>query len=247
MPKDNVQDKTDSVRSANQKLFARLLRQEYHAPMPTFLDESGSFGWGKNASTYFTLTALWFETPALARACERVIGGVRAALGLPATFEFKFAKNTPAQRTAFLNAVSACSFQYVTCTLEKWRRGKWIEGRMWRKRAFFYEKVVGPVVDSLKEYLLIAEASKAAPLNESVTFDENTDPFYCRALREQFHRPKAPSGRALVKKIRSGKSDGDSLIQMADMVCGSFVHSCQSSNVYIDILKARKTEHIYIP
>jgi hypothetical protein len=215
--------------------------------MPTFLDESGSFGWGDHASTYFTLTAVWFETPALAVACEKVIAEVRVALGLPPAFEFKFAKTNDTQRTAFLNAVSVCSFRYVTCTLEKWRRGKWIDGKIWRKRANFYEKIVAPVVDSLKEYLLIADAGKVGPLNERATFDENTDPAYYEALREQFYLPKATSGRSLVSKIRPGKSMGDSLVQLADMVCGSFVHSRHASDVYIKILRSRKIGHIYIP
>ncbi len=215
--------------------------------MPTFLDESGSFGWGEHASTNFALTAVWFETPALAVACETAIAGVRVVLGLPPTFEFKFAKTNDAQRRAFLNAVSACSFRYVTCTLEKWRGGKWIEGKMWRKRAYFYENIVAPLVDSLQDYLYIAEAAKAGPLNERVTFDENTDPIYCDTLRKQFYRPKTASGRSLVSKIRSGKSTGDSLVQLADMVCGSFVHGRESSDVYIKILKARKIGHIYRP
>ena len=215
--------------------------------MPTFIDESGRFGWKENSSRHFTLTAVWFETSALSIACEAVISGVRAALGLPPTFEFHFAKNSDAQRMAFLQAVSACQFRYVTCTLQKWRGGTWLEGRMWRNRAYFYEKIIGPVVNSLKEYLLIAEACKNGPLNESVTFDEHTDPCYYEALRQQFYRPKAPSGRSLVKKIRSGRSEGDSLIQLVDMVCGAFGHSCESSDVYINILKARKIAHIYIP
>ena len=215
--------------------------------MPTFLDESGSFGWSKNASTYFTLTALWFETPALAVECEQVIAGVRAALGLSPAFEYHFAKTCDAQRLAFLHAVSVCSFQYVTCTLEKRRGCKWREGRSWRKRPFFYEKVVAPVVDCLKEYLLNAEACKAAPLAETVTFDEHTDPLYYETLRNLFYRPKAPSGRSLVKKVRPGKSESSSLVQLADMVCGAYVHSFESSDEYINILKARKIEDIIIP
>jgi len=214
--------------------------------MPTFIDESGHFGWDDHSSTYFTLTAVWFETPALAVACEEVIAGVRATLGLSPTFEFKFAKNSDAQRTAFLGAVSACPFQYVTCTLRKWRDDRWLEGRMWRKRSYFYEKVVAPVVDSLKEYLLIAEACKAGPLNEPVTFDEHTDPVYCETIRHQFYRPKAPSGRSLVNKVRPGKSESDSLVQLADVVCGSFVHSFESSDVYAKILKTREIGHIFI-
>jgi hypothetical protein len=220
---------------------------QYYRIMPTFIDESGRFGWDNHSSRYFTLTAVWFETPARAVACEGVIAGVRTALSLSPTFEFKFAKTSHDLRTAFLRAVSACSFHYVTCTLRKWRGDRWLEGRMWRKRSYFYEKVVESVVDRLKEYLLIAEACKAAPLNEPVTFDEHTDSKYREALRDQFYRPKAPSGRSLVNKIREGKSESDSLIKLADMVCGAFVHSFESSDEYVKILETRRIDHIFIP
>lgn len=215
--------------------------------MPTFIDESGRFGWNDNSSTYFTLTAVWFETPALAIDCEGVIAGVRATLGLPATAEFYFVKSKDAQRMAFFQAVSACQFQYVTCTLRKWHHNKWLEGRMWRKRPYFYEKVIQPVVNSLKKYLLIAEACKDGPLCEPVTFDKHTDPVYHEILRNEFYRPKAPSGRSLVNKVRPGRSESDSLVQLADMVCGSYVHSFESSDVYTKMLKGREIDHIFIP
>ncbi|HYT95280.1 MAG TPA: hypothetical protein VEL76_41565, partial [Gemmataceae bacterium] len=65
--------------------------------------------------------------------------------------------------------------------------------------------------------------------------------------RHQFYRPKAPSGRSLVNKVRPGKSESDSLVQLADVVCGSFVHSFESSDVYAKILKTREIGHIFIP
>ena len=215
--------------------------------MPTFIDEAGTFGWDASASRSFTLTAIWFETPAFAIACEGVISGVRAALGVPTTFEFHFAEISDAQRISFLNAVSACSFQYVACTLQKWRKNKWLESRMWRKRPYFYQKVVAPVVDRLTEYYLLAEACKQAPLCEPVIFDTHTDKVYRETLRDQFYRPKAPSGRSMVNKVRSHNSANDSLVQLADMVCGAYAHSLVSTPVYINLLKSRKIDHIFIP
>jgi hypothetical protein len=214
--------------------------------MPTFVDEFGSFGWNANASRHFILTAVWFETPALAVDCERVIAALRATRGLPQTFEFHFASISDTERLAFLNAVSVCSFRYVTSTLQKWRGGKWLEGKMWRKRSYFYERVVAPVVASLKEYLLLAEECKGAPLNEPITYDRCTDKIFHQVLRDQFYRPKAPSGRSLVNKIRSRNSANDSLVQLADMVCGSYAHAFSSSDAYIRILNSRKIGEILI-
>jgi len=215
--------------------------------MPTFIDESGRFGWDEHSSKHFTLTAVWFETSELAITCEKTIADLRANQGLSPDHEFKFTKSSHALRMAFLEAVSVCTFRYVTCTLLKWRGDRWLEGRMWRKRAYFYEKVIEPVVVSLKEYLLIAEACKEGPLNEPVTFDEHTDPKYRDSLRDHFFRPKAPSGRSLVKKVREGRSERDSLVQLADMVCGSFAHSLEPDSEYINLLEKQKIDHLIIP
>ena len=70
---------------------------------------------------------------------------------------------------------------------------------------------------------------------------------YYETLRNEFYRPKAPSGHSLVNKVRPGRSEGDSLVQLADMVCGSYVHSFESSDVYTKMLTTREIEHIFIP
>jgi hypothetical protein len=231
----------------NAKRGGPIRRHAYNNPMPTFIDESGSFGWGENASKSFTLTAVWFETPEHAVACEEAIAGVRNALGMPAEAEFHFVKTSDEQRNAFFHAVSVCQFHYVTCTLQKWRKGRWLEGSEWRKRAYFYEKLIQPVVNSLQEFLQIAEASKGGPLCERVTFDAHSDPLYYQVLRDEFYRPKAMSGRSYVKKVRPGRSESDSLVQLADMVCSSYAQSFHSSDSYVKMLKAREIEHIFIP
>ncbi len=225
------------------------MRIGYNDPMPTFIDEFGSFGWNDHAAphqTHFTLTAEWFETAEQAVACEQVITGVRAALGMSPDDEFHFTDANNNQRNKFIQAVSACQFQYVTCTLKKWRDGKWLEGRNWRKRQYFFERIIEPVVASLEEYLRIAEARKGRALCERVTHDPHTDPIYKQTLRDKFYGPKAPSGRSLVNKVRPGKKS-DSLVQLADMVCGGYAHSFAASDQYVKLLKPREIAHIVIP
>ncbi len=215
--------------------------------MPTFIDESGSFGWKDDSSKHFTLTAVWFETAARAIAGEEVIARIRTKLGLSAAAEFHFAETSHPQRMAFLEAVSTCEFLWITCTLSKWHKNKWLDGRMWRKRPYFYEKVIRPVVNILKDYLLIAECCKGKPLCEPVTYDENDDQIYKEILRNEFYRPKASIGRSLVRKVRPRTSENDSLVQLADMICGSYVHSFQSSEEYMTILQPKVIKHIFIP
>jgi hypothetical protein len=215
--------------------------------MPTFIDESGDPGWERDSTPYFTLAAVWFQTPEQSFACEEVIAEVRARLALPPTFEFKFARINHDQKVAFLTAVASCPFSYFTCTIEKHRKGKWLEGRQWQNKGYFYERVVEPVVGSLSDYLLLAELEKGSPLNERVTYDEHTDPQYVGALREQMKKPKAASGRSLVKKVRRGKSKVENLLQLADMVCGSVVHSIYNSGEYEALIKVREGARHRLP
>src|SRR5947209_4700864 len=104
--------------------------------MPTYVDESGDCGMsGRDSAPAFTLTAVWFETGALAQACEQVIAEVREKdLGVPASFEFKFSRINHSQRVAFLEALSACEFCYVACCIQKRRGGKWLVGHKWRDK-----------------------------------------------------------------------------------------------------------------
>ena len=216
--------------------------------MPTFIDESGGFGWDNDqAKTYFTLAAVWFETPDAAFACEEVIAGVRIALQLPAAFQFHFTEINHDQRMAFLRAVSVCNFEYVTCTLLKQKQGRWLLGREWRKRDYFFEKIIAPVVQELEGKLQLAQQNKNTPLNEHVVHDKNTDQIYLKTLRNQFIGPKAPTGRSLVKKVREGPKSDD-LIQLVDMVCGAVVNTFDASSVYENLLKGRKMrDNIYLP
>jgi hypothetical protein len=216
--------------------------------MPTFLDESGDPGWNEDSNPYFTLAAVWFERPEDAFACETAIETVRTDLGVASTFEFKFTRISPEQRVAFLTGVAACSFEYVTCTLYKQRAGgRWLEGREWRKHEYLFERVIAPVVDSLAFCYEYAQLCKESPLNERVTFDEHTDPVYCRVLRNQFQKPKATSGRSLVNKVRPAKSRSNRLVQLADMVCGATVHTIFESNEYAHLIRGRRGDQHVLP
>ncbi len=224
-------------------------RAWYHYPMPTFIDESGSADWDNaQAKDYFTLTAVWFETPEAAFACKDVIDALRGTLGVVADFEFHFTGASPNRRKAFLEAVAACNFEYVACTLRKKRQGKWLAGRPWRKRPYFYDKVIRPVVDALEGRLQQAQQNKATHLNERVTYDEKTDQVYVKSLKTHFRRPKEPkTGRSLVSKVGEGKSDVESLVQLADMICGAVVHTFDASDEYEDIVIGKRIAHIFLP
>lgn len=215
--------------------------------MPTFVDESGDPGWDENSKAYFTLAALWFQTPEEAFACQEVIAKVRESLGVSPTFEFKFARIRHEQKVAFLTAVAECPFEYVTCTLIKRRGGKWLEGRQWRKREYLYERVIEPVVSSLKTNFEYAQLCKESPLNERVTFDKQTDPIYRRVLRDQFSKPKAASGRSLVTKVKPGNSRALSLVQLADMVCGATVQAIDESEQYARLIQTRRGDQHMLP
>jgi hypothetical protein len=216
-----------------------------HSSYPVlFLDESGDCGMKgqRKSAPLFTLAAVMFETVELAQACEGIIAGVRISSGLPANYEFHFARIPHAERTAFLEAVAPCPFLYTVCTLDKHT----LQRQEWHEKEYLYREVTRQVVSNFEDYLLSAREWKAKPLNAKGTADDNQDPVYFRVLNEEFRRIKDANGRSLVDKVKPGNSRTSSLLQLADMICGAVVHSHDATNDYRRLIQQREVGVVLI-
>jgi len=201
--------------------------------MYIFIDESGDCGTKSTSATYFAITAVLLESEDEVHACETLIQSIRTDACLSRRFEFHFRNIGHAHRIGFLNAVSKMPFSYATCLLEK---SPTIE----REKADLYQHVLAGLVAELREMLLIARACKEGPLAGKVTADDNEDPVYFRALREQFRLCRDEEGRSMIGKIRSGRSHTSDILQLADMVCGAIVQSYHGEDVYRRIIASKE-------
>lgn len=187
--------------------------------MPIFGDESGDPGTKPGSSPTFTLAFVLFENAGQAAACEQTIAGLKTSLGVR---EFHWIDRNDARRTAFLSAVLQHEFYYVIQTVEKTK----LKHKDFRKKAFFYERVAEKMAEAVADFLHLAQACcLPKPLNMAVVLDRNDDADFMRSMGKHLRKIKDANGRSLVGKVSSRRSRGDDLVQLADMICGAFLHS----------------------
>lgn len=60
-------------------------------------------------------------------------------------------------------------------------------------------------------------------------------------------KPKSPAGRSLIEMIRFGTSKTSSLLQLADMICGTVVRLLDGEEAYRAIVTAKELALKQIP
>ncbi len=181
------------------------------------------------------MAAVLLESPEKVATCAEAVQEVREKLDLPADFEFHFARIKDDHRRRFLSQIAKCEFFFVGRILDK----SILRGKHWQNKPFFYEQVIGALVDDAANFLQAAQQMKGTHLKARVTADDNEDPVYFKILGEQFKRIRAVSGKPLVEKVRPGRSRSSALIQLADMVCGAVVRWHEGDESYLKLIRQR--------
>lgn len=198
--------------------------------MLVFVDESGDAGmkFDSGSSKLFVVTAVLFEDHDEANACDRRISELRAELRFPERTEFHFCKTRPAVRCEFLKAILPFQFFYLAVVLNK-------------------PKLTGPgfqFKDSLVKYTsrLVFENAKPYLDNAIVTVDGSGKKEFRSQLSEYLKRHANPKdGPKRINKVKICRSDGNNLVQMADMVCGAIWRCCARDDpAYRQMIAARE-------
>jgi len=178
-----------------------------------FIDESGDPGMkGRpGSSELFAVTGVLFEENEEAAACEEKIKQCRRALGLHPNFEFHFYSCSDKFRGSFLSAVSQAGFFYHTVVLNK--------SKLWGKG--FQEK------DSFYKYTtsLVFENAKPNLRNATVVIDRCGNREFRQQLAKYLKRKMNEGDRTLIKSVKMEPAHSNSLLQLADMVCGAVTRS----------------------
>lgn len=180
--------------------------------MLVFFDESGDSGMkGKaGSSPYFIVTAALFEDNDEAGKCEQAIVALRQRLRLHERFEFHFNSCSDDRRKAFLNQVANGGFFYHSVVLNKTK----LWGKGFQEKNSFYKYATGLVFENAKKELV----------NAKVIIDRCGN----REFRDQLARylKKRMNAQAnLIRKVSMESSHSNSLLQLADMVCGAVARS----------------------
>ena len=178
--------------------------------MLVFVDESGDAGMklGEGSSEFFVVTAVLFEDDDEANQCDEGINRIRVELGLPKYFEFHFSKCSRTIRQNFLEKVASFDFFYLAVVLNK-------------------PKLYSPgfqVKESLIKYTsrLVFENAKPYLRNAIVVIDASgSKDFRNQLARYLKERIKDDGGCKLIKKVKTSRSNGNNLVQLADMVSGA--------------------------
>jgi hypothetical protein len=178
--------------------------------MLVFVDESGDAGMKLSAgsSEFFVVTAVLFEDHDEANQCDERINLIRTEIGLSEHYEFHFSKSSKAVRCNFLKKIASFDFFYLAVVLNKPRL--YSPGFQVKESLIKYTSRL--VFENAKPYLrdaiVVIDASGSKDFRNQLS----------RYLKK---RIKDDGGHGLIKKVKTSRSNGNNLIQLADMVSGA--------------------------
>ncbi|MCI0691686.1 DUF3800 domain-containing protein [candidate division KSB1 bacterium] len=184
--------------------------------MLVFVDEAGDIGFkfSKGSSRLLVVTIVLFEEQEEAKNCDTRIDLLRNELQLPRRFEFHFNQNSPEIRKAFLQAVVPYNFFYFAIVIDKEKFN--LTARTPTAEAF-YRYARSLVFESAKPYL--SDAIVTIDGSGGRDFKRNLQ----HDLKKRINRPLAKV--RYIKMIKVQDSEGNNLIQLADMICGAINRS----------------------
>jgi hypothetical protein len=183
--------------------------------MLVFIDESGDPGMppGGSRSAYFTVTMVVIEDHDDATAIEQRIALLRRELGLPEGFEFHFSKLKRAWRAEFLRSLATFEWFYFSVVLNKAK----LTGKGFQFPDPFYKYTCGLVFQNAKPHL-----------NDAIVVIDGSGGREFRTQLSNYLRKRVNEGGdgpKLIRKVKLQDSHQNSLLQLADMVCGAVARS----------------------
>ncbi len=183
------------------------------------------------SSSYFVVIAVLFEDHDEAQACDDKITHIRKELGFNEKTEFHFNKCRRAVREHFLRQVAHYEFLYVGVVFNKAK----LWGPGFQFKSPFYKYAVNLVFQNAKPYL--SEAIVLLDRSGGAEFRSQLVRYVKRRINER----KTPR---LIKRVKTQRSHGNNLLQLADMVCGALARSFKSDksdrDTYRDVIRHRE-------
>ncbi len=196
--------------------------------MPIFIDESGDTGFEEHSSKFFHLSALWVSRDNV-DPFRDAIATLRQEFGLKTTHEFKYSwsSNHPEHRVSLIQQILLFGGAVTTFSIDKFSDD-------WKNRT---------ASDMIRHAILnvIRTLSPVIEPADSVTIDNNDDPQYLALTKSVSREMDADLKRPRIRKIRFWNSKSDSLLQIADMICGISAdnHADPTLNTLLDKVRIR--------
>lgn len=203
--------------------------------MIAFVDESGDPGMklGKGSSNYLVITMVVFDTHEFSNAAISQISTIRQQFGWRADHEFHFNKMSPTYRVSFLEAVKELNFKYYSIVIDK---AKLTSDNFREHPDSLYKSACNYLFSNGKDHL--RDAHVVVDGSGGKVFKKQL----CSYLRKRANE-HVPIGTRLVRKVQMEDSAKNSLIQLADMVCGAvarFYSGKKDATTYRRIIQKRE-------
>ena len=181
--------------------------------MLAFIDESGDTGRKRIHGTgrFFVIAAVIFQDDDTAQKCDDAISRLRRELALPEMYEFHYKDNPVKVKTAFLRCVSSYAFNYYVFAVDKAHREA--------STAQF------PNPEDIYRFATCSVLENAKPIldNARIVLDRRGDKRSGNALATHIRQRIRRSGGNSpipIKSIKTQRSNGNNLLQLADYVAG---------------------------
>ena len=177
--------------------------------MYVFIDDSGDpgFKFDKGSSRFFVIACCVFETAEAAESASAAISDLKERLGRPQHVEFKFAKTRLDTQVQFFDTLSREDFFIRVLVIDKLAHA-----------SFFHDRATGSLYNEAIERVL--SGLSFADAQSSITIDGGGSKQYRQAVTAQFSRVTRSDSGSSSRKVKFVASDGNFLIQLADMVAG---------------------------
>ena len=170
---------------------------------------------GKGSSSHLIITMVVFGTPTDSNAAIAHIANIRKQFGWREDHEFHFNKMSPKYRTAFLEAVRELNFCYYSIVIKKAK----LESENFKNHpSSLYKSACNYLFSNSKDHL--RDAHVVVDGSGGKMFKKQ----FCTYLRKRANE-HVPGETRLIRKVQMEDSAKNSLIQLADMVCGAVARS----------------------
>lgn len=204
-----------------------LLTNNAHSRQYIFGDEAGDTGFAfqKGASSYFVFLLILVDDPEPMR---QAIDQLRRKLKLPAWVEFKFHKTSRKHREVFLRTLKAFSFSCYALVLDKRKLpAKWhiMDDVDFYVSCFATLISQSPLVELERAFLVLDQFGPPKLTRRKLRL----------AVKRQFGQNFLP-----FEKISLKRSDGDNLLQCADMMAGALLRAYNEKDKrYFNLVKPK--------
>lgn len=201
-----------------------------------FFDESGTPSLGDaDQQPYFIVSAILVDGKRPTVAIQKKFIGLRAELGKREDFEFKASKLKRKEYENVLTGLGTMDFEFISVCFVKKR----LTGEGFKYPTVFYKYAFKFLTSNVLDYVNHANLRFDTYGGKGSIFEKE---FF-----EYIEKQNMGYAQSRVKQLEMVDSRGDSIVQLADLICGAVKRSAEGDNGLLDLLQDKAIDVIVFP